>query len=365
MSLRLRRIDRVSRTVARRADPFDDGIDSVAVPLGIGETLQDNHAHAFAEDRAARIFAERLRISRRRQRGCLAEAHEHEDVVERVDAARHDHVAAPGPQFQRGEVHRAEAARAGRVHDTVGPMQIKPVRNPSRHDISQKPRKRILLPRDVTFRDAIHDIFGHVIGNARILQSLPPLRVTEPRTQRNHHLQRPGHTQNAANARPIERSPRAIARVFERPLRSNQAQQLRRVDRFEVVGRDAELQRIERQRREESPAPGIRHVGRLRVRVEVVLGVPVRVRHLGDRIDPAPNVRPKFLGIRRLGKQRTETDHGERRLLRRSRWRGLFDRHAVVSIHGEVRRGEFILNAIGRQCRSLITSRSLSQPTVA
>ena len=150
LPLRLRRVDGVPRAVARRADPFDHGVDSVAISLGIGEPLQDDHAHAFAQDRAARIVAERLRIARRRQRGSLAEAHEHEDVVERVDAASHDHVAPPGPQLQRGEVHRAEAARAGRVHDAVGPMQIEPVRDPAGHHISQQPRKRILLPRDVT-----------------------------------------------------------------------------------------------------------------------------------------------------------------------------------------------------------------------
>ena len=213
-------------------------------------------------------------------------------------------------------MHRAQRTCAGRVHDTVGPMQIKPVRNPSRHDIAEQSGKRILLPRDVTFRDAIHDIFGHVGRHARVLQSLPPPRMPQPRPERNNHFQCPGHPQDAADARPIERSPRAIARMFECPFRPDQPQELRRVDRFEVVRRDAKLQRIERQRRKESAAPGIRHVRRLRVRVEVVVGIPVRVRHLGDRIDPTPNVRPKFLGIRRLGKERAESDHGQRWLCR-------------------------------------------------
>ena len=37
LPLRLRRVDGVPRAVARRADPFDDGVDSVAISLGIGE----------------------------------------------------------------------------------------------------------------------------------------------------------------------------------------------------------------------------------------------------------------------------------------------------------------------------------------
>ena len=114
-------------------------------------------------------------------------------------------------------------------------MQIEPVCNPSGDNVPEQSRKRILLPRDVTFRDALHDIFGHVIRHARSFQSRTPLRMPESRTEWDDHLQCPGDTQDAADARPIELATSSVARVFQRPLRSDHPQQLRRVDRLQVV----------------------------------------------------------------------------------------------------------------------------------
>ena len=151
---------------------------------------------------------------------------------------------------------------AGGIDHAIGTMQVQPVGNSSRNDISQQAGERILLPGDVAFRYPLDDIIRNIIRHPRVLESLSPARVTESRAQRNHHLQRPRHTQNATDARTVELASGSVACMFQRPLGSDHAEQLRCVDGFEVVGRDPIFERIERHGRQESAAPRVCHVGR-------------------------------------------------------------------------------------------------------
>ena len=95
-----RRVDRVALAVAAGADALDDRVHGVAVALGVREALQHHHPQPFAQDGAVAVFGEGLRVARRRQRRRLAEAHVHEDVVERVAPAGDRDIAPARLQFE-------------------------------------------------------------------------------------------------------------------------------------------------------------------------------------------------------------------------------------------------------------------------
>ena len=79
----------------------------LAIPLGarLGHPIWRK---ALAEGGAVPVGIEWLRVPVRRERRGLAEAHVHEDVVERVDTPGEDHVRAAGLELETGEMHRAE-----------------------------------------------------------------------------------------------------------------------------------------------------------------------------------------------------------------------------------------------------------------
>ena len=87
LSRRAGGVNALRAAVARRADSANHRVDTVTVALGVRQTLEYHHAQTFADYGAVGVFGERPGVPRRRQRLRLAEAHEHEDVVERVDAA--------------------------------------------------------------------------------------------------------------------------------------------------------------------------------------------------------------------------------------------------------------------------------------
>ena len=89
---RARRVDALGPAVRRRADAADHRVDPVAIALGVVETLQREHREPFAQHGAVRLVGEGTAVAGRRERGDLGEAHEHEDVVEGVDAAGDHHV---------------------------------------------------------------------------------------------------------------------------------------------------------------------------------------------------------------------------------------------------------------------------------
>ena len=99
------RVDRLTLAVARRPDAFDDRVDAVAVPLGVRQPLECYDTYTFAENRPVRVLVERLCVPRRRKRGCLREAHVHEDVVKRVQAPAEHHVGPTRFELQGREMN--------------------------------------------------------------------------------------------------------------------------------------------------------------------------------------------------------------------------------------------------------------------
>ena len=188
LSRRSRRVDALRAAVAGGPNAADHRIDAVAVAFGVRETLQHDHAETLADHRAVGILGERPGIARGRQGLGLAEAHEHEDVVERVDATGQHHVGSAARQLQHGQMDGAQRARARRVDHAVRASEIQPVRNAAGHHVAEEPRKRILLPRDVVVGDAPDDRLCDAVSDTRLAHRPTPFRVSQSRPERDNKL---------------------------------------------------------------------------------------------------------------------------------------------------------------------------------
>ena len=331
-------VNRVAFAVAAGADSLQHRVDGVPGGLGVGQALEHDHAQPFAEGGAVAVGIERPRLARLRQGRGLAEAHEHEDVVERVGPAGDHDIGLARGQFHRREVQRTQRAGAGRIDDAVRAVQIEPVGDPPRDHVAEQTGEAVLLPGHVAFGNSIHHVLGHVVGDAGIFEGLPPLRVTESGTEWDHQFECPrdaedhrglasgnGYRGPGSGYRRIRSpsSPRSPIpdprhpiveddpRVGQRLLGRDESQQLRGVGRFEITRDDAEFERVEVDGREEAAAPGIGAVGRFRVGVEIVGGVPVRRRHVADAIDAVLDVGPVRTRPVGLGEQAADADDGQ------------------------------------------------------
>ncbi len=311
------RVDRVPLAVAGGAHRADHRIDFVAVAPRVVQTLQDHDPQPLAQDRPVARGVERPRLARGGERRGLAEAHIHEDVIERIEAAGQGHVAAAGGELEEGEVDGADRAGAGGVDDAVGAAEVEPIGDPAGGDVAQEARERVLLPADVRVGDPADDPFGGRVVDPGALQGAPPDRVAEAGAQRDDELLRAGHAQDDADAVAVEGAAvvGAVAGVFQGPAGDQQAEELGGVGRVEVGRRDAELQGGEVDRVEEASATGVGAVGGLGVGVEVVLGAPVRRRDVGDRVAAVADVGPVARQVPRLGEQAAHPDDRHRHRL--------------------------------------------------
>ncbi len=133
-----RGVDALRTSIARRADTFEHRVNRIAVAFGIGQALHHQHARAFADHRAIGIAIKRTSVARRRKGLRLAEAHEHENIVERIDAAGDDHVALARNQLHRAEVKRTERAGTRRIDDAVGSVQIQTIGDATGHHVTEQ-----------------------------------------------------------------------------------------------------------------------------------------------------------------------------------------------------------------------------------
>ncbi len=120
---------------------------------------------------------------RRRERRRLAEAHVHENVIERIEPAGDGQVAAAGGELERGEVDGAQRAGAGGVDDAVGAAQVEPVGDPAGGDVAQQAGERVFLPADVGVGDSPDDVFGGGLvdaGRLRVLAARSGGRAGRP-----------------------------------------------------------------------------------------------------------------------------------------------------------------------------------------
>ncbi|PRP91930.1 hypothetical protein ENSA5_52150 [Enhygromyxa salina] len=312
LARRHRRVDALRAPVRGRADPAQDRVDPVAVALGVVEALERDHAQALAEHRPVGLIGEGSAVPRGRQRRRLGEAHEHEDVVERVDAPGDDHVGVAEVELLRGHAQRREGRGAGRIGHAVGPAEVEAVGDPPGDDVAEQAGERALLPRRVVIGDPIADRLDLVLAEALLAQRLDPNRLLQPADHRREQLLGRGHPEDDRDPRAIHRLELAPGRVAQDLLGDDQPEQLRGVGRLDDVRRHAPGQRVEVDLRQEAPALGVGLVGRPRIGVVVVLGQPVGRRDLGQQIGASEDVGPKPGRVARAGEQGGGADDGER-----------------------------------------------------
>ncbi len=223
-----RRINGAAAPVAGRAHALEYGINPVAIPLGIVQSLEDQQTDAFAQNGAVGIPVKRLGIAGWRQGRCLRKAHVHEDVVEGIDTSRDHHVREPGRQFKPGQVDRRQGTGARRIHHAVGTADVQPVGNAARRHVAEQTGKRVFLPADVGIRNALHHIFRNVGFHACILERTAPMRMAEPGTERNHQFECAGDTQDDPGSFAVKRPSRVrsggVTGIDQRALRRHQAE---------------------------------------------------------------------------------------------------------------------------------------------
>src|SRR5262249_57422013 len=98
--------------VAGDAGAAHDGVDAVAVALGVGAALEHDHADPLADEEAVGAPVERADLLTAAERAELAEYAPERLVVAQVHAAGEDHIAAPRRELGAGLVDRDERARA-------------------------------------------------------------------------------------------------------------------------------------------------------------------------------------------------------------------------------------------------------------
>ena len=315
LTFRERGVDAVGASVGGRADATDDRINTVAIALRIVQTLERHHGDAFAEQGAIGRIGEWAAIACRRKRRCLAEAHVHENVVHRIDAAGDDQVRLTELQFVDTHRDGGQRAGAGRVGHGVGAAQIEAVGNAAGNHIAEQAGERRFLPWHIAFGDATADFLRFGFGYAAFAQRLQPHRLLQAADHVAKQFLSRGDAQQHADTLAIHGGELPLRRVVQNLLRDDQREDLRRVGGRHDARRYAEFKRIEIHRRHEATSLGVGLVERLGIGIVIVLYQPVRRWHVGDQILAGEDVAPEAARICRSGEQGADADDGDGNLL--------------------------------------------------
>ena len=118
--------DALTLAVAGPADAPDDGIDPVAIALGVGEALEQQDGGPLAHDKAVGALGIGARAVGA-EGADLGELDKAVGVHVAVDAAGEDGVEMPGQQALDRGFERGERGGTGRIGDKVGPAQVEDV----------------------------------------------------------------------------------------------------------------------------------------------------------------------------------------------------------------------------------------------
>ena len=100
--------EEVAIEVVAQADAADERVNFIAVAEGVGETLEDDDARAFADDEAAGSGVEGRATAGGRERAELGETHLGVERVGARDAAGEHRIGAAGVEFVTGELEGVE-----------------------------------------------------------------------------------------------------------------------------------------------------------------------------------------------------------------------------------------------------------------
>ncbi len=304
------RVDGLEPAVAGGSQAPQNRVDLVAVPLGVGEPAQREHADALADQGAVGVLVERTDPAALGQRRGLAEAHVHEDGVLGVAAAHQHGVGAAFEQFADRGLDSAQRTGAGGVDRHVGAAQVEAVGDPAGDHVAEHAREGVLLPRGVGQAELGGDLVGVLLGEPAAADDLLEHRGLQPGGERLGELVGAGDAEDDAGARGVV--PGLVgAGVLEQVAGDHQAQQLEDVGDLQRVRRQAELHGVEGHVGNEAAAPGVRLVGHRRVRVVELVDVPVGGGHVVDAVGGRGDVRPEFAQVAGLRVERGEADDGD------------------------------------------------------
>ncbi len=136
LAFRIGRGNALALAVARRANAANNGVDLVAVPLGIAQPLEQECAAALAHDETVRALAERT-AARGAEGANLAKLDEDRRAHVAVYAAGHHCVHVIFGEHLECGVDGGKAGGARCVGNEVGPPQVQHICHPSRDNIGQ------------------------------------------------------------------------------------------------------------------------------------------------------------------------------------------------------------------------------------
>ena len=139
--------------VTRTAYTFDDGINAVAIPLGICHTFQGKHCDTFGNHNAVAAFVEGTALAARRQRLGLAETEITEWPLNGINAPDDHHVTAAVFEFNHALMHGCQRRRTSRIDGEIQSAEVKTVGCAPCSYVEQNAGKAVLGP------------FGKPIGN--------------------------------------------------------------------------------------------------------------------------------------------------------------------------------------------------------
>ena len=129
--------------IDRRA--ADRGQHPMAVCLGVGEALEDEHAGALAPADAVRPLGEGLAASVGGKHPLAGELDEGVGIGEEGDATRHRHSAFAGSESLRREMHGHQRGRAGGVDADRGALETQRVGDATRGDAGDRAGEPVAL----------------------------------------------------------------------------------------------------------------------------------------------------------------------------------------------------------------------------
>ena len=316
---RVGRRDALALSVRRSRDATNDGVDVLAVPLGVGQPAQDEERRTFAHDEAVGARVERPRACGR-EGADLAELHERRHAHVAVDAAGDDRVVGVALQALDSRGHSGEPGRAGRVSREVGSAEVEQRRDPPGDDVGQLAGHRVFGDRETTGEELLPGLSDeglagsrwhrlHGIGRSERLEELGGLDtqvrlvvlLAADRVADDHG--------DAFGVDSPVREPgihQCHARPGHRPLLAD-------VELLGHLGWDGQAPRHRVPVELTHPAPdgGVRLVGGRRVGVVVQRRVPPLRRCLGDAVPALPDVAPEGVRTGGVGHDRPDSDDGD------------------------------------------------------
>jgi hypothetical protein len=307
--------------VAGHAGAADDGVDPVAVTLGVGEALEDDDSRALADQDAVGVAVEGADALARGERAQLGEHAPQRDVVAVVDAPGEHQVAAPGGEFGHRLVDGDQRGRAGRVHRVRRAAQVEAVGDAGRREVGDQADDRLWAvgaePVGERGADAV-ELAGVQVGQ-QLAQGADELaRRTDPLVepdQAGGEVAAPA--EHDTDAPPVGQ-PGLAARVGEGGGGHVEGDELVGFGAGHRVRHDAEPGDLDLgQLVHETTAPAVHLVGHGRtargVR-PVVVRVPTPVRHLADGVRAAQQIPPVRVEVGGAGEQHRHAHDGDRHL---------------------------------------------------